>query len=118
MENQQLANIWTIGHSTRTWEEFIALLSANEIGVLADVRRFPTSRKYPQFNQDELRWRLAAVGIEYAYLPELGSGRARTRRIPFGATRHFAATRITWRRMIFASGSSACCKSRAGNARR
>ena len=70
--------IWTIGHSTRSLEEFLGLLIANEIQALADVRRFTASRKYPQFNQDALRLSLAEVGIEYVSLPELG-GRRRPR---------------------------------------
>ncbi len=71
-------NIWTVGHSTLTIEDFLALLSANGIRALADVRRFPASRRHPQFNQDELRESLAAEGIEYLHLPELG-GRRRAR---------------------------------------
>src|SRR5574338_400593 len=70
--------IWTIGHSTRSLEEFLGLLIANEIQALADVRRFTASRKYPQFNQDALRLSLAEAGIEYVSLPELG-GRRRPR---------------------------------------
>jgi uncharacterized protein (DUF488 family) len=68
-------NIWTIGHSTLKIEDFLALLSANGIRTLADVRRFPASRRHPQFNQAELRESLVAEGIEYLYLPELGGRR-------------------------------------------
>ena len=71
-------NIWTIGHSTRTIEDFRTLLSLNAIEALADVRRFPASRKHPQFNQDRLSESLAASGIEYLALAELG-GRRRPR---------------------------------------
>jgi len=71
-------NIWTVGHSTLTIGDFLALLSANGIMALADVRRFPASRRHPQFNQDELRELLAVEGIEYLHLPELG-GRRRAR---------------------------------------
>ena len=70
--------IWTIGHSTRTESEFLALLITNEIKILADVRRFPGSRKYPHFNQDAMICSLGEVGIEYLSLPELG-GRRRPR---------------------------------------
>jgi uncharacterized protein (DUF488 family) len=70
--------IWTVGHSTRTLSEFISLLSVNEIEALADVRRFPASRKYPHFNQDALRTSLLGVGVAYVPLPELG-GRRRPR---------------------------------------
>ncbi len=67
--------IWTIGHSNRPLDEFLALLAAQRIDVLADVRRFPGSRKHPHFNQEELTSSLAAAGIEYAYFPELGGRR-------------------------------------------
>lgn len=69
---------WTIGHSTRTLDEFLHLLEVHGIEALADVRRFPGSRKYPQFDQDALRAALAGVGVEYLALPELG-GRRRPR---------------------------------------
>jgi len=70
--------IWTIGHSTRAIEAFIELLRINAIEVVADVRRFPASRRYPQFNEAELRSALAAEGIGYFWLPSLG-GRRRPR---------------------------------------
>jgi uncharacterized protein (DUF488 family) len=67
--------IWTIGHSTRTIDEFISLLNANEINVLIDVRAWPASRRYPQFNKDALTQSLNARGIGYEHLPELGGKR-------------------------------------------
>jgi uncharacterized protein (DUF488 family) len=67
--------IWTIGHSNRSLEEFLALLTAFEIDVLADVRRFPGSRKHPHFNQESLEKSLAAAGISYEFFPELGGRR-------------------------------------------
>lgn len=77
MSEEELT-IWTIGHSTRPLGEFLELLAVNAIKTLADVRRFPASRKYPHFNQDALRSSLPTVGIEYVPLPELG-GRRRPR---------------------------------------
>ena len=67
--------IWTIGHSTRTLGEFIEMLSVNAIEALADVRRFPASRKHPHFDQEALRNSLAGVGVEYRPLLELGGRR-------------------------------------------
>lgn len=67
--------IWTLGHSNRTLEEFIELLAANNIQAIADVRRFPGSRKNPQFGQEALQQSLSEVGIEYAAFPELGGRR-------------------------------------------
>lgn len=67
--------IWTIGHSTRAIDEFISLLKGNEIKLLADVRAFPGSRRYPQFNKEALAKSLNAHGIGYEHFPELGGKR-------------------------------------------
>jgi uncharacterized protein (DUF488 family) len=67
--------IWTIGHSTRTIDEFISLLQANQIRSLADVRSLPGSRRYPQFNQETLAGSLSKAGIRYEHFPELGGRR-------------------------------------------
>ena len=70
--------IWTIGHSTRNIEDFLALLSLNGIEILADVRRFPSSRKYPQFTREQLSESLIEKRIGYLPFIELG-GRRRAR---------------------------------------
>lgn len=75
---QFATEIWTLGHSTHSILEFVAILQAHQIAALADVRRFPGSRKFPQFNQEELSKYLERDGIEYAHFPELG-GRRRAR---------------------------------------
>jgi uncharacterized protein (DUF488 family) len=67
--------IWTIGHSTRAIDEFISLLEENEIKLLADVRAWPGSKRYPQFNKDALAESLNAHGIGYQHFPELGGKR-------------------------------------------
>jgi uncharacterized protein (DUF488 family) len=67
--------IWTIGHSTRSIEEFISLLKENEIKLLADVRSWPGSKRYPQFNREALAKSLNAHGIRYEHFPELGGRR-------------------------------------------
>jgi len=67
--------IWTIGHSTRTIDEFISLLKKNGIELLADVRAWPGSKRYPQFNKDALAESLNAHGIRYEHFPELGGKR-------------------------------------------
>ncbi|MFZ0928197.1 MAG: DUF488 domain-containing protein [Syntrophobacteraceae bacterium] len=67
--------IYTIGHSTRSLEEFISLLRANRVKLLADVRTVPKSRSNPQFNRDTLPQSLEEAEIEYAYFPELGGWR-------------------------------------------
>jgi uncharacterized protein (DUF488 family) len=69
------STIWTVGHSTRPITEFIDLLQSGAITVVADVRRFPASRRYPQYNQQPLAETVAAVGIRYLGLPALGGRR-------------------------------------------
>ena len=71
--------VWTIGHSTRSIDEFIEALASQKIKMLVDVRSFPSSRKFPHFNQQALSDSLTAVGIEYVHTLELG-GRRRTRK--------------------------------------
>jgi uncharacterized protein (DUF488 family) len=68
--------IWTIGHSTRSLEEFIGLLQEQQIEGLADVRQFPGSRRYPHFGRDHLEQELKRAGIDYVHYPELGGRRA------------------------------------------
>ena len=70
-----LTRIWTVGHSTRSADEFNQILEAHQIGCLVDVRSFPGSRRYPHFNRTELAANLKAVGIAYVHLPELGGRR-------------------------------------------
>ena len=66
------ARIYTVGHSTRTLDEFVALLRAFDISVLADIRTIPRSRHNPQFNGDTLRSALRSRRLRYVHLPELG----------------------------------------------
>jgi uncharacterized protein (DUF488 family) len=70
--------VYTIGHSTRSIEEFVALLQREDIRAVADVRAFPTSRRYPHFNRDSLASTLAGKTIAYRHAPALG-GRRRPR---------------------------------------
>lgn len=67
--------LWTVGHSTRSWEEFVSLLQAYELQAVADVRRLPGSRRLPQFDQDTMAGNLARSGIAYRWFPGLGGRR-------------------------------------------
>ncbi len=67
--------IYTIGHSTRSWDEFLKMLRAFQIQNLVDVRRFPGSRKFPHFNQDNLISELAAAEVTYLHMENLGGRR-------------------------------------------
>ena len=67
---------WTIGHSTRPLEEFLEVLAAHGIRAIADVRRFPGSRRHPQFAREALERSLAGNGLDYLWLPQLGGRRS------------------------------------------
>jgi uncharacterized protein (DUF488 family) len=72
-----MPTIFTIGHSTRTIEEFVALLRQMSVDLLVDVRSIPRSRTNPQFNADALPKALLDAGISYRHLPALGGLRHR-----------------------------------------
>jgi uncharacterized protein (DUF488 family) len=64
--------VMTIGHSTRTVEEFIGLLQAHAVSRVVDVRTVPRSRHNPQFNKASLPGSLQKAGLEYVHMPKLG----------------------------------------------
>lgn len=70
---------FTIGHSTRTISEFVDLLRAAKVQLVADVRTVPRSRTNPQYNRDALPETLASFQIGYEYIAELGGLRGRSR---------------------------------------
>jgi uncharacterized protein (DUF488 family) len=67
--------VWTVGHSTRRADELVAVLQAYDIELVADVRRFPGSRRLPQFASAALEETLGAAGIMYQWFPALGGRR-------------------------------------------
>jgi uncharacterized protein (DUF488 family) len=87
---QHVPRIWTVGHSTRSADEFLELLRANTIGGLADVRTIPRSRRHPHFGRDALDARLKHEGIEYRHFAELGGLRKPQPDSPNGAWRNEA----------------------------
>jgi uncharacterized protein (DUF488 family) len=72
---QPRPRIFTIGHSTRTFEEFIAIVNAHGVKAVADVRLIPKSRRYPHFNDESLARELPKAGIEYHPFKSLGGRR-------------------------------------------
>ena len=68
-------NIWTIGHSTRDFEEFVNLLQSFEIVHLVDVRNYPGSKRYPHFNKEVMETSLPQISISYTHLKDLGGRR-------------------------------------------
>lgn len=69
-----MSTVFTIGHSTRTFEEMLGLLRDNDVTLLADIRSFPSSRRLPQWNRDEIEAALPP-DIGYRWLPRLGGRR-------------------------------------------
>jgi len=71
--------VFTVGHSTRSAEEFGQILTAHHVTNLVDVRSFPGSRRYPHFNKERLAAFLASINVNYHHLPKLGGRRSPTR---------------------------------------
>lgn len=71
-----MATLWTIGHSTRPWDAFVALLREARIAAVADVRRYPGSRRHPQFSAAAMAAALPEAGIDYVPMPGLGGRRS------------------------------------------
>ena len=67
--------IWTIGHSTRSFEEFVSMLAAFQIECVIDIRRFPGSQRFPQYNKETLGPALSSHGIRYTHMEALGGRR-------------------------------------------
>src|SRR5580704_17304300 len=72
-----MRDLFTIGHSTQTWEQFLALLVQHRVEAIGDVRSSPYSARFPQFNRDMLDRALRTANIRYVFLgDELGARRA------------------------------------------
>lgn len=83
--------IWTVGHSTHPKDEFVEILARHGIEAVADVRRYPGSRRHPHFSPGPLAGSLGGAGIEYVPFPELGG-----RRTPRPDSPH-----VAWRNAAF-----------------
>ena len=75
MINEASHTIYTIGHSTHTIDVFLAMLSSFDIKLVVDIRRFPSSRKFPQFDLENLKHSLEDKGISYLHMADLGGRR-------------------------------------------
>jgi len=82
--------IYTVGHSTRSSEELLALLREAGVKLVVDVRAFPSSRRHPQFNRSALASWLPCAGIRYEHLPGLGGRRSPSPDSPNGGWRETA----------------------------
>jgi uncharacterized protein (DUF488 family) len=70
--HQNRISIYTIGHSNRSWEDFIALLEKFAIRTVADIRSLPGSKKFPHFDRENMGKALFDQGLKYIWLPKLG----------------------------------------------
>jgi uncharacterized protein (DUF488 family) len=73
-----LATLYTIGHSTRSFDELVSALRAHQMETLVDIRAFPMSRRLPQFNRPSLEQTLPAAGIDYLWMKNLGGYRKKS----------------------------------------
>lgn len=71
--------LFTIGHSNHPFEQFLDLLKQHQIAALVDIRRFPGSRSFPQFNQENLSAALHENGVEYHWIEALGGRRPKAK---------------------------------------
>ena len=76
-----MATIYTVGHSTRTFEALAQVLQGHGIQVLVDIRAFPMSRRLPYFNREQLEQALPKEGIQYVWEKRLGGRRKRSREV-------------------------------------
>ncbi|MDD4247277.1 MAG: DUF488 domain-containing protein [Dysgonamonadaceae bacterium] len=75
MKTDQSKTVWTIGHSTHSLNELVAMLHSFNIQIVVDIRSYPGSRKFPQFNKEALELSLPENNIEYIHLKKLGGRR-------------------------------------------
>jgi uncharacterized protein (DUF488 family) len=73
-----MTKVFTIGHSNRQWNEFIRLLEDNGVVTIMDVRRYPGSKSFPQFNKENMAKELLSKDIRYAHIEKLGGRRKET----------------------------------------
>ena len=88
MKDSTTNTIYTIGHSTRDITDFLEMLHNNKIQCLVDVRRFPSSKKFPAYNQDSLSETLFENGIEYIHIEALGGRRTALQDSPNSIWKH------------------------------
>ena len=73
-----MQRIWTLGHSTRSLDDFVEVLRHHDVRQIADVRAYPGSRRHPHFGREALQQALSARGLVYAWMPGLGGRRRAT----------------------------------------
>ena len=77
MPRRRSITIYTIGHSTLLFDEFVGRLKSFRVAILADIRSLPGSKRWPQFNREAMEEHLPNRGVEYVWLQALGGRRSR-----------------------------------------
>ena len=105
-KNEEDKITWTIGHSTHSLEEFVAMVHSFNIDVIADIRSFPGSRKFPQFNKEALEVSLPQNDIQYVHIKNLGGRRKANPDAKNTSWRHiaFRVMRIIWKQALLKMG--------------
>lgn len=75
MNKLETHTIYSIGHSTRSLDEFLNMLRSFNIKILTDIRSLPGSRRFPQYNMENLKTSLEEIGVQYIHLADLGGRR-------------------------------------------
>ena len=75
MNKLETHTIYSIGHSTRSLDEFLNMLRSFDIKILTDIRSLPGSRRFPQYNMENLKTSLEEIGVQYIHLADLGGRR-------------------------------------------
>lgn len=75
MNKLETHTIYSIGHSTRSLDEFLNMLQSFDIKILTDIRSLPGSRRFPQYNMENLKTSLEEIGVKYIHLADLGGRR-------------------------------------------
>lgn len=88
-----MSTVWTIGHSTRSIEEFVSMLKGNDIELLVDIRSLPGSKRFPHFNTENMRQWLPEYGIQYSHNANLGGLRKGHKDMP--------SVNLGWRNLSF-----------------
>jgi uncharacterized protein (DUF488 family) len=79
LQSAIMPTLYTIGHSTRSIDELVAVLQAHSVRILVDIRAFPMSRRLPHFNRESLEKALPEAGIQYVWMRFLGGYRKKMR---------------------------------------
>jgi len=100
-ETEQKRIIWTIGHSTHSFKEFIDMLKSFQIECVVDIRSFPGSRRYPHFNKETLEVSLPKNNIKYCHFRDLGGRRkVKPQSMQVGELQHSEDTQIIWKPVL------------------